>query len=223
MRKYPKIQTLWKRNEEDKFKIIEGEYSCPEFDLIKKWHITEKIDGTNIRIMFDLEIDKWIFGGRTDDAQIPTFLLKYLQEKFTDEKLNEIFFKDKNEDCSIPSIILFGEGYGQKIQKVGEKYRKDNSFILFDVFIGGYWLERDNVKDIAKKLDIDSVPELGIMNIEEAVAFIKSKQKSKISEQELEIEGIVARTVPQMLFRNGEQIIWKLKVRDYKRLKERRL
>ena len=46
---YPKIETLFKRDE--KFNITD-EIRCPEFDNIKKWLITEKIDGTNIRIIY---------------------------------------------------------------------------------------------------------------------------------------------------------------------------
>ena len=51
MTSYPKIQTLWKRDKE-MGKVIEGELSKPEFDNIKNWLVTEKIDGTNIRIIF---------------------------------------------------------------------------------------------------------------------------------------------------------------------------
>lgn len=48
--KYPKINTLWKREEEaNKSRIIIGEYALEECGLIKKWQVQEKIDGTNIR------------------------------------------------------------------------------------------------------------------------------------------------------------------------------
>ena len=43
--KYPKMQTLWKRNE--KGLIQEGEYSLPEFYQIKKWIVYEKLHGTS--------------------------------------------------------------------------------------------------------------------------------------------------------------------------------
>jgi len=49
--KYPKINTIWKRDESNKFKIIEGDFSKQEFANIKNWQITEKIDGTNIRLI----------------------------------------------------------------------------------------------------------------------------------------------------------------------------
>ena len=90
--KYPKINTLWKRDEKNKFNIIVGEYSCPEFDNIDKWHITEKIDGSNIRVIFNRQReDSPTFLGRTDNAQIPIFLLDCLKKIFTREKLLKQF------------------------------------------------------------------------------------------------------------------------------------
>lgn len=207
--KYPKINTIWKRDDENKFNIIEGDYSCPEFESIQFWHITEKIDGTNIRIMFNrgknLEPE---FTGRTDDAQIPDFLLEYLKKTFDRDTFIKQF-PDAQE------VILFGEGYGNKINSAGKRYRDDNSFILFDAWIDGWWLEPEKVKVLALDLKIDYVPQLGIKTKEEAVSLVKMGFQSAISKQRLNAEGIVARSCPLMLFRNGKPIMWKLKLKDY--------
>lgn len=211
--KYPKINTLWKRNEKDKFNIIEGDYSCPEFENIKQWHITEKIDGTNIRILYNGK--EPVFYGKTDKAQIPPFLLEYLKKIFTKELLSKQFPEAKN------GIILYGEGYGNKIQS-GKRYRDDNSFILFDALIDGWWLEPDKVKQLAKELGIDYVPELGIRSIKEVISLIQGSYPSGISKQELNAEGIVARSHPLVLFRNGEPVMWKLKTKDYQKLRTTR-
>jgi hypothetical protein len=117
--KYPKIDTVWKRDESNKFKIIEGDLSKPEFDNIKKWLITEKIDGTNIRITYThnpvmVEPDGLVFDGRTDDAQIPAHLYKALTELFTVERFASAF-PGTTEKPSPCKIILYGEGYGAKI------------------------------------------------------------------------------------------------------------
>jgi len=209
--KYPKINTLWKRDENNKFNIIEGDFSCLEFDAIKKWHITEKIDGTNIRVYFNPIPNTIEFKGRTDEANIPKFLLESLDRIFTTKKLLEVFPTGKE-------IVLYGEGYGNKIQSVGKKYREDNSFILFDVVVDGWWLERKNVEDIAKKLEIDIVPSLGIRTIPEILSLVKGTFPSAISKQVLNSEGIVARSKPLMLFRDGSPIMWKLKSKDYLKL-----
>jgi hypothetical protein len=210
--KYPKIDTVWKRDENNKFKIIEGDFSKPEFDNIKKWLITEKIDGTNIRVSY--ERSTVTFDGRTDDAQISAHLYKALQELFTVELLASAFIE--TPDSQPPGrVVLYGEGYGAKINN-GGLYRDDTGFILFDVWIDGWWLDRENVEDVAKKLNIPVVPTRGTMSLDEAVALVKTNPMSEISNKPRVAEGIVARSYPLMLFRDGRPIMWKLKVKDYK-------
>lgn len=211
--KYPKINTLWKRDKDNKFKIMEGDFSCPEFVAIKQWLITEKIDGTNIRIMWSRPTGSLQFGGRTDRASIPAPLVNQLKEIFTAEKMNKVFPEAEE-------VILFGEGYGNKIQKVGGKYRDDVSFILFDVWIDSWWLEFDKVIEIASKLGVEPVPVDCVTTTDDAIRYLKSKPKSEIAKEPLVIEGIVARSYPLMLFRDGKPIMWKLKVSDYEKIEE---
>lgn len=207
--KYPKINTIWKRDENNKFRIIEGNYSKIEFAAVKKWNITEKIDGTNIRVIYKNGIVS--FGGRTDNAQIPANLYEYLQRTFTLLQMKELF-----GDADIQDVVLFGEGYGPKIQKGGGLYRDDAGFILFDAYIGGWWVLRDSIEDIASNIGIDCVPLIGTMGIDEAVKYVQSKPDSLIANEPKIMEGIVARSYPLMLFRNGDPLMWKLKARDYK-------
>ena len=207
--KYPKINTIWKRDENNKFRIIEGNYSKIEFAAVKKWNITEKIDGTNIRVIYKNGIVS--FGGRTDNAQIPANLYEYLQRTFTLLQMKELF-----GDADIQDVVLFGEGYGPKIQKGGGLYRDDAGFILFDAYIGGWWVLRDSIEDIASNIGIGCVPLIGTMGIDEAVKYVQSKPDSVIANKPKIMEGIVARSYPLMLFRNGDPLMWKLKARDYK-------
>lgn len=215
--KYPKINTIWKRDEKT-HKIIEDDFSKEEFKNIKNWYITEKIDGTNIRIILKNSGDANLspsgvyveFQGRTDKATIPQKLLDYLHKTFTFDAIQKVF--SENDE-----VILYGEGYGGYIQNVGKKYKEDVSFILFDVFVDNkWWLKREDVDNIAKELGIKSVPSLGIMNIETAINLIKEGGgQSLIAKEALVTEGIVARSHPLMLFRDGKPIMWKLKVSDY--------
>lgn len=238
MSKYPKINTLWKRDMEkgeNKGKIIEGEYSCPEFQNIKLWRVSEKIHGRNTRIEFHAEISNGKvkisnieFKGRTDDSDIPATLVKYLMDTFTQERILAMFRIRIDKDTEKPvdeefDVTLFGEGYGAKIQKGGGRYRDDPSIALFDVKIGQWWLEREDVEDIANKLKIDVVPDLGIKTEEEIVFLVKNTGyhlkgfKSQISKDKtLDAEGIVARSYPLMLFRDGIPIMFKLKQGDFK-------
>jgi len=223
MLKYPKIETIFERDQRS-FKVILGKIRCEEFKNIKNWLITEKIDGTNIRVEYiNNKSPELFFKGRTDKAQIPTFLFEKLQKMFKIEQFMEIF-------PDVAQVCLFGEGYGEKIQKGGGNYRKGVSFRLFDVWIDGWWLKWEDIKDIAKKLNIKTVPSLGIMPLEKAVEIINPhpKQynysvdlKSTVAYEEngenIPAEGIVATAYPLVLFRNGNPLKWKLKARDFKK------
>ncbi len=204
--KYPKIKTLWKRDEK-KWNIIPGDYSCEEFKNVQKWHVTEKVDGTNIRIMWNGT--SVIFGGRTDNAQIPCYLLENLQKIFTVDKIQSVFGDS--------DVILFGEGYGPKIQKGGGLYCKDPSFILFDVFIGNWWIKQEDLQGIADDLGIKRVPIVGIMTEKEIEEYVKNSPESICAEQKRESEGVMCRSEPLMLFRNKRPIMFKLKVKDYEK------
>lgn len=224
---YCKINSIWKRqgwyfeeNEKkkcdpDKQKMrqsfIVGDYSCPEFGNVHKWSVDEKVDGTNIRIFY--KDGKVSFGGRTSAAQLPCHLFDYLQEAFTYYTLNKTF--PEKEEEPYPSVILFGEGYGPKIQSCGGNYCKDPGFILFDVVIGNWWLKREDVKIISEKLQIPMVPHIGIMTEDEIVEFVKSKPLSLCSDVPQMMEGVVCRSEPLMLFRNGLPLMWKLKCKEF--------
>jgi len=207
---YPKIHSLFKRNEKDHSFIV-GDYSCPEFDLIKRWRVEEKIDGTNVRIVYDphAEHEKIAILGRSKDSGMPTYLVEFLKNHFTVQRLHETFGEVRHK------IILFGEGYGHTIQSAGPKYRKDVNFMLFDILIGSFWLTREVVQEKATLLQVPFPPELGIMTEVEIVDFVKSKPQSLCSATPQVIEGIIARPEPLMLFRNNKPIVWKLKVRDF--------
>lgn len=215
---YPKINTLWARDE--KGKIITHQYSKAEFKNIENWIVTEKVDGTNIRVVFertlpDLPNSSFVYAvsfyGRTDKAQIPSQLLKHLEATFNIEKMIELF-----GDCK--KLILYGEGYGKGIQKKGEKYRTTQGFILFDVLIDGWWLEYESVKDIADKLKIPCVHSFGVMDKDWIIDLIQDKRKSNHAFNETLIEGVVCTAYPMMMFRDNEKLIpikFKLKVKDY--------
>lgn len=237
---YPKINSLYKREgcgpyDEEKHRyecdiqkktrksaLILGDYACEEFRNITQWTVTEKVDGTNIRIMYErdqeLGTSSLRFGGRTSNAQIPADLYAHLQDTFTLEKMASIFPEAQ-------SVCLYGEGYGPKIQS-GGYYSADMSFILFDAVINGWWLTRISVLEIAQLLKIEEVPLLcdefltdfnkTLWTTHEIEEYIKMEPVSKVAKvQSHAMEGIVARSEPLMLFRSGLPIMFKLKCKDF--------
>lgn len=208
MKTYHKIPTVYARDQETNYKsLLIGQFATPELDYLQHniWVFTEKVDGTNIRVMFENE--KISFGGKTDKAQIPASLVN---------KLNEIIlpqletFKELFNDAE---VCMYGEGYGPKIQKGGGNYRKDQSFVLFDIRIGEWWLKREDVKDIATKLGLDIVPIIGEGTLREMVD--KTKKGFNSIWGDFAAEGIVARPKTELIARNGLRIITKIKFKDF--------
>jgi len=210
MKEYHKIQSVFKRDE-GTHKFIEGAYSLPEFEYLRnnEWVFTEKIDGTNIRIGWDGH--DITIGGRTDNAQIPTFLYQKLTELFKPEKLLNAF-PDSQEDGF--NLMLCGEGYGAKIQKGGGNYISDGvDFILFDVLIGDWWLKRETVETIGQTLEVKCVPILGKGTLDGAILQIKNGVTSTFGN--FLAEGMVLRPSVELQDRGGRRIITKLKHRDF--------
>ena len=211
MNEYTKINTIFKRDMEGSKKLIEGKFCSEIVEFLKdnKWICTEKIDGTNIGIVWDGH--KVSYQGRTERAQIPTHLMNKLIEMFGGETNEELFEQKFGE----MSVVLFGEGYGVKIQKGGGNYRSDVSFILFDVYLPeqNLWLKRDALEDIAKTFGIDVVPIVLTGTLQEAVDFVKQKPKSTIGVADM--EGVVCKPAVEMLDRMGRRVIVKVKVRDF--------
>ena len=207
MNEYHKIQTLFKRDMENKGKtLMEGEWTLPEFEYLagNVWSFTEKVDGTNIRVM--LKDGGITFGGKTESAQIPAQLVSRLNDRFLPlaATMQDVFGGD---------VCLYGEGYGAKIQKVGSSYRADQDFVLFDVRIGDWWLQRADVEDVAQKLGIDVVPIIGEGTLYDAIEAAKKGIVSTWGE--FQAEGIVARPKVELKTRNGHRIITKIKCCDF--------
>jgi hypothetical protein len=211
MKEYHKIQTLFKRDLDAPNKpMIEGDWTTPELEYLadNEWELTEKFDGTNIRINYKKD-GFVLFGGRTDNAQIPTKLLNYLNQTFTPDLFNS---------AGLEFVTLYGEGYGAGIQKCGGNYDPiAQKFVLFDVVVHGqdqdWWLFRHDVDDIAKKLDIESVPVIGWGSLHQAISIVKNGLTSRWGN--FEAEGIVARPTVPLWNRKGERIITKIKGRDF--------
>lgn len=202
---YPKIDTLFERDE--RFVVDPGKLKKPVLGTINTWDVTEKIDGTNIRVMLS-EDGTVQFGGRSDKAQLPADLLNKLAAMLPQDGLREALWLN-----GPVSAVLFGEGYGAGIQK-GGCYRADKSFILFDVLVGGkWWLDREAVDDIAGKLGVEVVPYLGRMSLQQIVDLVRVPFASKIGTGVA--EGVVARPIEPLFDRKGERVIIKLKTKDF--------
>lgn len=209
MTTYHKIETLYERDMEGSKKLIQGIFRNEAVEFLQDltWQFTEKIDGTNIRIMWDGH--KITYGGRTERANIPAHLMNKLLELFGNEETEQLFEQIFGEK----EVIFFGEGYGAKIQGCGGLYRGDVSFILFDVMINGNYQPREMVEKAAKQFNLEIVPILFEGTLDEGVAYVKRKPMSTIGKAPM--EGLVARPMVELQDRCGNRLIVKIKVKDF--------
>lgn len=209
MNEYHKINTCFKRDMEKTKKIILGEWSDPVFEYLKdnQWDWSEKVDGTNIRVYFDGE--NVTYGGRTDNAQIPNGVINRLNDLFYSvpqkNKLKQLFPQG--------GVCFYGEGYGSKIQKGGELYREEQDFVLFDINIGGLYLERSNVEGIATTIGLDIVPIIRQGTLLEAIESTQIGFQSTWGD--FLAEGYVLRPTTEINDRRGNRIITKIKHVDF--------
>jgi len=210
MKRYHKINSIFKRDEHKKF--IMFDFSTPELDYLADtvWTFEEKLDGRNQRIGWFAD-GLLQFRGREDikeeDDGTPPLLMGYMKRTF-------LFDKMKGVLPISADVCLYGEGIGVHTTKGGGRYLPNsNDFVLFDVTIDGWVLERKNVEDIAKKLGVLVSPVIGEGTPFDAIDIVKDGLKSVYGN--FMAEGLVLRPKVQLFNRKGERIITKVKGKDF--------
>ena len=252
---YQKINTIFMRDAKNVIMPYDG-FTEPEFEYLRglKWRGEEKIDGTNMRIevtktkVWDdpvegCKVEGVSFtvriAGKTDNAQIPPKLDKFMKDNYSDDKVLaalglkrfipvEEWVDHKWVDSdgvtpnydAIPNIYtIYGEGFGAGIQKAGGNYIKDGvGFIVFDVKVNDIYLKTDARDEIAIKLGAPIVPFMGYFTIDEAIDFVRKGFKSVIAEnRDFIAEGLVLRTDLGLRNRMGKRLIVKIKYEDFQK------
>jgi len=214
MDQYHKIDTVYKRTPDGK--LLLGEWSRPEFEYLKdcRWVGTEKVDGTNIRVIWRRG-QSVEFKGKTDRAQMYVPLFAELQRLFPLDLLDRAI-----EESKADSLTLYGEGYGARVQKGSGNYIPDGvSFVLFDVRAGDFWLGRDAVQDVAGSLGVPIVPEMFRGTLTNGINCVSEGITSTWGD--FEAEGMVFRPATELQDRAGRRIIAKSKTKDFNRIAEK--
>lgn len=246
---YQKINTIFMRDAKNVIMPYDS-FTEPEFEYLRglKWRGECKIDGTNMRI----EVTKEIvpsetsvipscagvkfnvrYAGKTDNAQIPPKLLKFMEDNYPKEKVfaslglkefipTEEWESEHNwlEYDQIPNIYtIYGEGYGAGIQKAGGNYIKNGvGFIVFDVKVNDIYLKTDTRDEIATKLGAPIVPLMGYFTLDEAIEYVRNGFKTGLWDNKDFIEeGLVLRTDLGLRNRMGKRLIVKIKYEDFQK------
>lgn len=217
---YTKINTLYKRDE--KGNIVIGDFARPEFDLLFNcsWKAYQKIDGTCISFYWnghERRID-----GKTENANINAELMNVLKKKISVETLTKVFPPKYDENGNeIPfNVIIYGEGYGRKVQSVGPRYIPNgHDFRIFDINIDGWWLETEAVEEICNQLGVEMPVSYGTMTLAEAEKMVIKGWNDPIAQDStLPIEGLVLRPTVQLFNKKGERVMVKIKTCDYRKI-----
>ena len=221
--KYHKINALYNRWRKDLDPIEtlplnkkygdfkDGEFAQSEFEYLfnNQWIWSEKLDGTNIRIYANWSeqygIHTFEVKGKDENSSTPKDLLEWIKNWIYENSqiVSDLF---ATED-----IILYGEGVGTKIQKVGHNFGSQH-FKLFDVYINGFWLQKDDVLDIANKLSLDT-PITWIGTIQDAIDKVKALPISSFGN--FTIEGYVGQPIVRLNDAKQKRITTKIKVCDF--------
>ena len=208
MNPYGKTLNVYKRDPES-HKLIPGHPASPEIEQLWSidWELTEKIDGTNIRVIWDPVNypELVIIKGRTEKAQLHLELVKYFRPFELAPKFKEIF-----PDSPVP-ICVYGEGFGAGIQK-GGLYSPTKTFSAFDVKVGTVWLPRVDAIEIVEKLGLNFVPIIAHGPLTKAVALVWRGLQSQYGD--FYAEGLVARPAFPLLDRRGHRVIVKIKHKE---------
>jgi hypothetical protein len=237
---YPKTENLLARGEDHR--LVAGELRKPEFGLPCAWHVTEKIDGFNLRVVYCPADGTVSVRGRSDRANIPDDLRANVNAMLPAQRLADQFDEYLGSDGS--TVTLYGEAYGPGIQR-GGGYREDKSVRFFDALYmrpqaigpeGGdrryaaSWCNPSTVEWLCGLLSIPYVPVLSRSATLDEVTMIVSNQigrepghkhSSRAAQEDggegKAAEGVVCRTDPYLFTHGGSRLMFKLKVEDLER------
>ena len=211
---YHKINAPFMRD--DKGTMIHGKWCMQELEYLANnmWEFTEKVDGTNIRLVATLHNDDLIIvvAGKTNNAQIPKPLLASIQLLVEDEDF-QWNLSDIMRVRDIDTLTIYGEGYGPKING-GGKYGALPNFVAFDVKVGDFWLTRASVDELCDLIGIDTVPVIGHGSLYTGFRMVENYLQSTWGD--FEAEGIIAVPKVPLQTRAGKRIITKIKHRDFR-------
>ena len=186
------------------------------------WILTEKIDGTNIRIIITKPDEKGnrdvLIGSRqlilneNDKGSKPFF------NCLSEVNLNKI--KEYFEDID-STIVIYGEGYGAGIQR-GGMYSPKKNFRVFDIRIGKAYQDFAFVEKVCIDNKLNIVPIFGntdVISYDGCVTDLINFNTTLINEGDGgKPEGLVYKFEPVLLNKYGERLIFKVKFKDFNKM-----
>jgi len=228
---YGKTENLLARDPDEPQFMLGDVFRKEEFRIPALWHVTEKIDGTNMRLIYRPAAKLIEVRGRSDRANVPGDLLEHMMGLAPLELFSRVFDDYLGEEAieNGASVTIYGEGFGAGIQK-GGGYGPTKRFAAFDILYTRYtfgedgedgesgwtshsWCNPATVSMLCAELGIEEVPLVGPkLTLDDIYAFVARGQSA--FGPEAPFEGIVARTDPYLFTQGGSRLMFKLKCAD---------
>lgn len=133
------------------------------------------------------------------------------------------FLLEKFKETGLAKVVIYGEGYGGKCQRMSKTYGKDTQFVVFDVNIDNKWLSVEQARDFAQTFNLDFVDYVKIPTDLAAI----DEQRDRDSTQAIrngmgeghKREGIILRPLIEVTKNNGNRIIAKHKRDEFRETK----
>jgi len=185
---------------------IDNLYKNTEIMLFRECFALEKIHGTSAHVAWKDGIIRFFSGGSNHDSFVSLFDAEGLRSKFL--------------ELGHDNVVVYGEAYGGKVQRMRETYGSSLRFIAFDVKVGDCWLTVPNAHDVAVRMDIDFVhyekvsTDLESLNAQRDADSIQAIRNG-IGPGKMR-EGVILRPLIEVTRNDGKRIIVKHKRDEFK-------
>lgn len=180
---------------------IDNLYKFQDVLLFKEVYAMEKIHGTSAHIAWKNKQVRFFSGGVKH---------KNFCKLFSEEELTEAFIELGQDE-----VVIFGEAYGGKCQKMSDTYGKELKFVAFEVKIGDHWLDVPVAERVATRMGFEFVHYVKVPATIEAVNTERDKPsvqaaRNGMGEGKMR-EGIVIRPLKEFICKNGKRVVAKHK------------
>lgn len=174
--------------------------------LFKECYALEKVHGTSARV-------RWNAGLTFSSGGSSHTLFRSI---FDEETLAAAF----HESFGATEVVVFGEAYGGKQQRMKATYGPELCFIAFEVQIDGFWLAVPQAHDVVTKLGLEFVP-YNKVSTDLACLDAERDRPSQVAQRrgmgdDKKSEGVVLRPLVELTGNNGCRVISKHKNDDFR-------